>query len=961
MTSEEQISIVIDDKRVQTRSGAVVLEAAIEAGIYVPYLCYHLGMKPFAACRLCLVQEEVEVEVEQEGETVRQRQLRPATASCTLPVREGMVVRTATDNVRELERGVMEMLISEHPHGCLTCHRVDLCGPQDICQRHVSVNDRCVTCPKNERCELKESVRFLGMDLNSPLSYKTRGLELEVADPFYDLDYNLCIVCGRCVRVCDEVRGDSAITFVERAGRSLVGTSRGTSLLQSGCEFCGACIDVCPVGALVEREHKWDKAVRVERTVCSQCPVGCQLNLEVNKREKVIRAVPEIQAPANHGQACFKGKFGLEYVNHRDRLRRPLIRRDGELQEATWDEALGYIAEWLREYKGEQFAAFASARSTNEVAYLLQKFTRTVMETNSVDMDSNGRPGLTRALADTLGYAASTNSIWELEKAGCVLVVDANVTEEQNVVAVPVKKAVRAGTAKLIVIDEREVELTHYAHIWLRPRPGTTLYLLGGMLRYILDEALAEPGFIDERCEGLDELRTSLEVFDLEAVSRITGVDAERVREAATMFATTGPSSILYALDNVPPEQQPMNVYALTNLALVTGNVGKPSAGLYGLHRGTNQQGAMDVGCVPDLLPGYQQMDESPGQYAIQTVWGQRVPREPGLGLREALAAARDGTVKSMLLLGDSIDYTSGELGDGYAALQKLEFLVVHDAFLGSAAQLADVVLPATTFAEEDGTYTNLERRVQLLKRVITPKNSEAWPAWRLLSTLAHLMNAPGFEYANPSEVFDEIAQVTSIYAGVTHERLVREAVVTLRPDPGNPQPTQMLYSDRVSQGLQWPCPDPDGPGTPVLYESGFPNDKAHLMPLEAPAATQLTTDEYPFLFVQGRVLAQWEREVEVIRTDGMNHIQREELLELHPQDAAALELSQGDAVEMAGEGWHMSAAAYVTERSHPGVVSMTTLFGELATKLQLSEDPDPMSKIPGLRVCPVRVKKVAL
>ena len=389
MTSENQISIVIDGKRVQTRSGAVVLEAAIEAGIYVPYLCYHPGMKPFAACRLCLVQEEVEVEVEQEGETVRQRQLRPATASCTLPVREGMVVRTATDNVRELERGVMEMLISEHPHGCLTCHRVDLCGPQDICQRHVSVNDRCVTCPKNERCELKESVRFLGMDLNSPLSYKTRGLELEVADPFYDLDYNLCIVCGRCVRVCDEVRGDSAITFVERAGRSLVGTSRGTSLLQSGCEFCGACIDVCPVGALVEREHKWDKAVRVERTVCSQCPVGCQLNLEVNKREKVIRAVPEIQAPANHGQACFRGKFGLEYVNHKDRLRRPLIRRDGELQEVTWDEALGYIAERLRGYKGEQFAAFASARSTNEAAYLLQKFTRTVMETNSVDMDSN--------------------------------------------------------------------------------------------------------------------------------------------------------------------------------------------------------------------------------------------------------------------------------------------------------------------------------------------------------------------------------------------------------------------------------------------------------------------------------------------------------------------------------------------------------------------------------------------
>ncbi|MCZ6891120.1 MAG: molybdopterin-dependent oxidoreductase, partial [Chloroflexi bacterium] len=675
----------------------------------------------------------------------------------------------------------------------------------------------------------------------------------------------------------------------------------------------------------------------------------------------VIRAVPEIQAPANHGQACFRGKFGMEYVNHRDRLKRPLIRRDGELQETTWDEALGYIAERLRGYKGEQFAAVASARSTNEAAYLLQKFTRTVMETNSVDMDSNGRPGLTRALSDTLGYAASTNSIWELEKAGCVLVVDANVTEEQNVVAVPVKKAVRAGTAKLIVIDAREVELTHYAHIWLRPRPDTTLHLLGGMLRYILDEALAEPGFIEERCEGLDELRTSLEVFDLDAVSRITGVEAERVREAATMFATTGPASILYALDNVPQEQQPMNVYAMTNLALVTGNVGRPSTGLYALHRGTNQQGALDVGCVPDLLPGYQQMDESPGQHAIQAVWGQRAPRTPGLGIRDALTAAQEGTIKSMLLLGDSIDYSSGELGDGYAALQKLEFLVVHDAFLGAAAQLADVVLPAATFAEEDGTYTNLERRVQLLKRVITARNSEAQPAWWLLSSLAHLMNAPGFEYSSPAEVFDEIAQVTPIYAGISHARLVREAVVTLRPDPGNPQPTQMLYSDRVSQGIQWPCPDADGPATPMLYEGGFPDDKANLMPLEAPATTQLTTDENPLLLVPGRVLAQWDREVEVIRTDGMNHIQREELLELHPQDAATLDLSQGDAVEVSGEGWHVTAAAYITEAAHPGVVSMTTLFGELAARLETSEDPDPMSKISGLRVCPVRVKKIAL
>ncbi len=958
MTNEDTFTITIDGQEVRARRSAMVLEAAMEAGIYIPYLCFHPGMKPFAACRLCMVQEEVEVEVEQTGELVRQRQLRPAVASCTVPVREGMVVRTATSAVREMQRGVMDMLISEHPHGCLTCHRIDLCGPEDICLRHVSVNDRCVICPKNERCELKDSVRFLGMDLDSPLSYKNRELELEVADPFYDRDYNLCIVCGRCVRVCEEIRGDSAITFIERAGKALVGTSRGTSLLQSGCEFCGACLDVCPVGALVEREHKWDKAVRVERTVCPHCPVGCQLNLEVNKREKVIRAIPEINAQANKGQACFKGKFGLEFVNDSSRLKRPLIRHDGVLQEATWEEALGLVAERLVEYRGSEFAAVASARSTNEAAYLLQKFTRTVMESNNVDVDSRSRPAVIGALREQLGYAASTNPTWELEGAGCILAVDTNVTEEQNVVAVPVKKAVRAGSTKLIVIDAREVELTHYAHIWLRPRPGTTLTLLGGMLRYILEEALVDSAFIQDRCEGLGDLHSSLEPFALESVSLTTGVPQEKIWQAANMYATSGPAAILYALDNVAADQQDRHVHALVDLALVTGNVGRPSTGLYAMQRGANEQGTADAGCLPNLLPGYQPIDESEGQHAIQEEWGRRVPRTPGLGIREALEAADQGGVKAMLLLGDSTYYANGELGEGYAALEKLQFLVVQDSFLGSAAQLADVVLPGATFAEEEGTYTNLERRVQLLKRVVSPRNSQAQPAWWFLRELAQRMGGSGFEYGSPAQVFDELARIAPIYSGISHQRLIHEAVLTLRPFSGNPMPTQVLYSDRVSQGIQWPCPDSESPGTPVLYTEAFPLGRARLVPLEVSSAEPDTTPEYPFLFVPGRVLAQWEKEVEVIRVDGTNHIQREELVELHSTDASLLGLQQGDALEVIGEGWRMIGAAYITENALPGVVSMTTLFGEMATRLQLSEDPDPMSKVPGLLVSRVRLQK---
>ena len=409
----DEITISFDGVEVTTQPGKMVLEAAIDAGIYVPYLCYHPGMEPFAACRMCVVAVEGQ---------------RGFPASCTLPVQDGMRVRNAASDVDQLRHSVMEMLIAEHPNGCLTCHRIDICGPGDICLRHVAVNDRCVTCPKNERCELKDTVRYLGMNLESPLDYKYRQIPLEVADPFYDRDYNLCIVCGRCVRACDEIRGDNAIAFTERSGQALVGASFGASLLESGCEFCGACIDVCPVGALVERDHKWEKARRVERSICPHCPVGCQLNLEFNDRDQLIRAIPEINSPANRGQACFKGKFGLEYVNDPARLSAPLLRRDGLLQEASWDEALDYVAARLPGYTGKSFALLTSPTSTNEEHYLAQKFARSVMGSNNVDHTSNTHPELVLDLEHSLGIPAATNSIWDLAQAGSILVFNSNVT-----------------------------------------------------------------------------------------------------------------------------------------------------------------------------------------------------------------------------------------------------------------------------------------------------------------------------------------------------------------------------------------------------------------------------------------------------------------------------------------------------------------------------------------------------
>ena len=967
MSSPKDITITIDGVQIKTRPGKMVLEAAMDAGIYLPYLCYHPGMKPFAACRMCVV--------EVEGG-------RGYPASCTLPVQDGMVVKNESHEVYELRRSIMELLLSEHPIGCLTCHRVDLCGPQDVCLRHVSVNDRCVTCPKNERCELKDTTRYLNMDLESPLAYKYRDLPIETGDPFYDRDYNLCIVCGRCVRVCEEVRGDNAITFTERAGQALVGTSRGTSLLESGCEFCGACLDVCPVGALVESDHKWEKASRVERTICPHCPVGCQLNLEVNQYDKVIRVIPEINSPANRGQACFKGKFGLDFVNRKDRLKRPLIRRGSTLEEATWDEALDYIAERLPQYKGSQFAILTSPNSTNEEHYLAQKFSRAVMVTNNVDQTSDTRPELVNGLIESVGVAAATNPIWELESSECILTFNTNITEEHNVAAVPIKRAVKAG-AKLIVVDPREVELTRYAHVWLRPRPGTELLLLGGMLKAIVDGGLERTEWTMEnstesastRRDGPGNndgqtLRQTLHSLDMNSVARETGIPVDQIEEAARLYGMAESSAILYALDNVPLEMQRDCVLALADMAILTGNLGKPSTGLYPLRQGTNEQGAWDMGCVPHLLPGYRDVRDAEARQEVEEVCGLIVPIEDGLGVRRMLESVAGGEIKAMFVAGDGSSLTNGVLSDWSdpdAAeddpLENLDLLVVQSHFLGPISQKAHVVLPRSAFAEKAGTYTNLERRVQALRPAIKVKNSEARPEWWTICQVAQRMNAGGFDFQSATEVMDEIARVVPQYGGVSHKRFEGEGILVARPDPANPLPVQILYSEKEYRGLQWPCPTETHGGTPLLYAEGFsdvaPGGKAQLIAPDFRVSEAPVRSDYPMVYVPGRVLLQSQREMEVIK-GRTNKVSREELVDLNAEDADSLGVQEGDTVEVRTPNVEFQGKARINGGSPRGTVSCTKLFGQMAIDLEESEEPDPMSQVPGLVFMPAAVVKAA-
>jgi len=903
-----QNKMMLDGGWVTFSPGQTILDVAQGAGVHIPTLCYYKEADHKDICRICVVEVE------------GSERLLPA---CSTPAKEGMQVWTLTEQVLISRRRTVDMLIASGRHGCFTCDA-------------------------NGDCRLQDLAYSLGATIAETLPPSEKFPEA-YEDPFIYRDYSKCILCGRCYAACDDVQVYGAIKnpFGRRAEHS---SPDGWFPLpdKEKCMVCGQCIDACPVGALVEknargkgRQWETDKTA----TICPYCGVGC--NIELNSKDgRVIKVTAGQGAGINDGSLCIKGRFGHSFVNSPDRLKRPLIRTNSKTEkavfrEAGWDEAIKLIAEKFTAAKHSgpgAFAGLASARCTNEENYVFQKFVRAVMGTNNIDHCARLCHASTVAgLALSFGSGAMTNSIDDLaHKTDVYFIIGSNTTEAHPVIAMKIKQAVRHRDAKVILADPRRIDMADHAVIWMRQKPGTDVALLNGMISAILEECKEKNRtFIRLRTENFDEFYNAVKDFTPEMAEEITGVPVEDIRRAARMYAEAGAASIVYSMGITQHTTGVDNVLSVANLAMLTGQIGRPGAGVCPLRGQNNVQGSCDLGALPNVFTGYQKVDDAANCEKFEKAWGVMLDGKPGLTVTEIMEACHDGDIRALYVMGENPMLSDPDTNHVRKSLQSLDFMVVQDIFMTETSELADVVLPAASWAEKDGTFTNTERRVQLIRKAFEAPG-EAKPDWNIVSMIAQAMGNDTFKYKNATQIFKEMAALTPQYKGMSHKRLDAEC------------------------GLQWPCPTSKHPGTPILHTEKFTRGlgKFHAVGFRPPA--EVPDKDYPFTLSTGRILQHYHTGTMTRRVDGLNQIVPEAFMEINPADARKLDVEDGQYCDVASRRGEITLRARVTGRASAGEVFIPFHFAEAAANVLTAANVDPIAKIPEFKVSAVRITKSA-
>ncbi|MFP4405932.1 formate dehydrogenase subunit alpha [Rhodosalinus sp.] len=910
------VTLSVDGIAVTVPEGTSVMRAAAEAGIKVPKLCATDSLEAFGSCRLCVV--------EIEGR-------RGTPASCTTPVTEGMVVRTQTEKVAKLRRGVMELYISDHPLDCLTCSANGDCELQDMAGM---VGLREVRYGYEG-----ENHVFARAGGEANARYQPK----DDSNPYFTYDPSKCIVCSRCVRACEEVQGTFALTIEGRGFDSRVSAGMaGDDFLSSECVSCGACVQACPTATLQEKSTiELGTPDRKVVTTCAYCGVGCSFEAQLNG-DQLVRMVPWKHGKANRGHSCVKGRFAYGYASHPDRILNPMIRESIEQpwREVTWEEAIGFAADRLRaiqERHGRQaIGGITSSRCTNEETYLVQKMIRAVFGNNNTDTCARVCHSPTGyGLKTTFGTSAGTQDFDSVEAADVVVVIGANPTDGHPVFGSRLKKRLRQG-AQLIVIDPRRIDLVRMPHVeaahHLPLRPGTNVAVLTAMAHVIVTEGLVDEDFVATRCdlEAFEDWAAFVaeERNSPEATEALTGVPAADLRAAARLYATGGNGAIYYGLGVTEHSQGSTTVMAIANLAMATGNIGRRGVGVNPLRGQNNVQGSCDMGSFPHELPGYRHVSDDAARAVFEKIWGATIDAEPGLRIPNMLDAAVAGEFKGIYIQGEDILQSDPDTHHVAAGLAAMDCVIVHDLFLNETANYAHVFLPGSTFLEKDGTFTNAERRINRVRRVMAPKNGYA--DWEVTLLLANAMGAD-WDYTHPAEIMEEIAATTPSFAGVTYALLDEKGSV------------------------QWPCNEAKPEGSPVMHAEAFANGKGRFMVTEYVATEERTGPRFPLLLTTGRILSQYNVGAQTRRT--ANTVwHAEDVLEIHPHDAEVRGVREGDWVKVASRKGETSLRAHLTDRVAPGVVYTTFHHPDTQANVVTTDHSDWATNCPEYKVTAVQV-----